>query len=521
MNSINKYIIFLIIIISIFTFLIRLYKFQADPDISSTISGAFYTDESFYATNAVKKILTGTFLCDNFNHILIVPVIPMIQYLSLKIFGTSLISIRLPSLILSDLLIFAFGFLVFISYKKRKNGLKIILPLSIFILCTNHIYLIYSRLAFLDIPMFFFGFVSMIFLYLGLITKKRNKMIFYLFSGLFLSISILTKTTGLLFFVSIFITFILIAWKNRLNNKKKFNKDDLLYFILTISISVFSCLLILLLLRKSNVILFNNISQIIYGNKVSGNFFNPIQVVLNFLKLLVMPFVWKNWSLFFLSFISIGLVFYKFIKNGTIRIIEIFFISIFFSLVLAFGFIGYKASRYLVILIVPISYFIGILPVIIKEFLRGSKNFNHINTDLIFTSVLILIIFCNAWNINRIFHYFTNLEFSINNFGKKVYEEIIKTNPYKKIIVCGRYTSLMALQNVNKYDICYDFSKLEKQDEYEIYVLETIRQDHDLDEFQETSFIDKKKMQELKFVDRYDILDNYHNIEFRLYETVP
>lgn len=518
---VNKSILIFILIISSLSFIIRFHRISADPDTSVTWSGAFFTDEGFYSTNAVKKILTGHFICDHFNHILVMPVMSFLQYYCLEYFGLSLFSIRFPSLLLSTLTILLFIIFIILSYRKKHEDLKVILPVSVFIFCTNYIYLIYSRVAFWDIPMFTFGFISLIFLFLALKSNKIiMKQIFYILSGLFLSISVLTKTTGGFFYIIVVLIFVFQILDNKFNNRKILKIADIYGILLLLIVSLVVIILTILFLKNKSGEHFINIFRILVRGKITLDHLKPIIILKNYSNLFLVPFIWKNIPLFILTLLSIWLIIYKFIKKRVINLIDTFFISILLATILFFGFFGYAPSRYLVVLTIPVSYFIGIFLIRLKEYFIDSGKLIICSKKHIFSIILIAIIILNGWNIIKTIHYFFNLRFSINDLGEKVSDDIYTRNSEEKIIVCGRYTSLLALLGVNKTDIYYDFTKLDNNINYSIFILETNWKDSPLKVFQKTSCIDEEQWKNLEYITKYNVLNNFHNIEFRLYRLI-
>ncbi len=213
MKSKIKY-IFYILIFSLIVFIVitRFSRIEADPDCSISLSkGAYINDEGWKSGNVINKFITNKWLCDDHNDILLWPVMPLMEYVSFKIFGLSLFSIRLPAIIFSTFLIFLIAIFLFISCNKlEKNNRLKVLTLYLFLAATNYYLFIQGRIAFFDIPMSTLGFISLIFLNFSISSRKlRKKYTFFFLIGIFLGLCICTKTTGLLFFVTSLITILI------------------------------------------------------------------------------------------------------------------------------------------------------------------------------------------------------------------------------------------------------------------------------------------------------------------------
>ena len=102
----NKNVFVVIIcIIVIFMIISRFYKLDADPDTTLSLSRVFYTDEGLNSCNAVSKYLTGSWICDDHNHILLMPIMSLIHNVTFKLLGLSLISARIPVALFSLIII--------------------------------------------------------------------------------------------------------------------------------------------------------------------------------------------------------------------------------------------------------------------------------------------------------------------------------------------------------------------------------------------------------------------------------
>ena len=342
----NTFFLVSAIILCVVLVSIRFYQIEADPDTTLTRSSTFYTDEGWFSTNSAEKFLTDEWLSDDFNYIVLIPVMSHIRYFFFKIFDMSLFSARLPSLILSTCSIFILLLFIISSYKKNFPNLLKILFVTVMIMGTNYYYLMYSRVAYSDLPMFFFGFTALFLFYSALLTKNNLlKYLYYFAAGIFLVISLYTKTTGAIFLLTIFFSLIIIAFRNTQNNKKYLEKGNLIGNILLILVTTISIIAVYLLLKNLYKDNFNEITSFLLEDKLGYNPLNPIMLITSYAYLVRVCFIWKNWSLLLLSFVSIGFIIFGFIKKKDISVINIIFISLFFSILIFLGFFYCKPTR--------------------------------------------------------------------------------------------------------------------------------------------------------------------------------
>ena len=196
----------ILILLFIGIFFIRFHNIEADTDISICLRGdSFITDEGWKSGNAINKYLTGNWICDELNDIFIWPIIPFIQYLSFKYAGLSLTASRMPSLIFSCIVVLILLWIIIRTTMDWKSKIISVI-LFLFLISTNYYYFIYSRLAFLEIPMITFGIIALLFFLKGIESKKKWLSWIYIPAcGILLGISVLTKTNGLIFTLTIFL----------------------------------------------------------------------------------------------------------------------------------------------------------------------------------------------------------------------------------------------------------------------------------------------------------------------------
>src|SRR4030042_6158635 len=81
---------------------LRLQNIRADPPLllpSISGSAGIYFDEGIYCTNARKKILLGRWITDEWNPIVYNAPLTLIYYLGFKLFGLSIVTVKVINIL--------------------------------------------------------------------------------------------------------------------------------------------------------------------------------------------------------------------------------------------------------------------------------------------------------------------------------------------------------------------------------------------------------------------------------------
>ena len=203
----NNVLVYAAVLAACFLIVSRFYHLDADPDTTLSLSRVFYTDEGLNSCNAISNYLTGSWICDDHNHFLLMPVMSFVQYFVFSIFGMSLFTARLAVVFFSLLVVLIACAFIRDGEKDGQFGEKGggVLLLALLLLATNFYYFNYSRLALLDLPMLGFGITSYYCAYKAFAGDGFVKKIaMYTVSGLLLAISFLTKPSAALFGCTLF-----------------------------------------------------------------------------------------------------------------------------------------------------------------------------------------------------------------------------------------------------------------------------------------------------------------------------
>ncbi len=190
----------LILILGVF---LRIASLGADPDWRLDWNPGLLTDEAFYAHNARNLALFGQTRLDEFNNMILSPIVHGLQVLVVKAFGVGYIPIRAISVAMSLMGIALFGRLLFLMFRNSA-----IAWLGAAWLAIDHAALLFSRTALLETPVAFFCVASA--WALAEAAHRSNRPLAVL-SAVLAVCAIATKSTAVAFLIGLLVA----AWPMR------------------------------------------------------------------------------------------------------------------------------------------------------------------------------------------------------------------------------------------------------------------------------------------------------------------
>jgi len=441
-----------VVVLLVFIILTRFSDINADPDVSISLLKAVYSnDEGWKSGNAINKFLSNRWMCNDYNDILIWPVMPMLEYVSFKIFGLSLFSLRFPSVVLSTLLILLLGIYIFYNCQVLDINKKLIILIVYLILAgTNYYLFIHGRIAFFDIPMSTFGFMSLLALDRALRSEEyKRKYVYFILYGILVGLSVAVKTTGLIFFITGFMILILRIIIGR--SDEKYNVMGFIFsFIVMICITLF---LLFLINKGITGSYFTTPWKYIFApGIVCADQLHPIIVVRNYLRFFTNNLILKNAALFLIGIVGLILILNNSLLHKKIRISDEIMIALAISSFLFLGFFTPQAERYFVVLLIPLFYFIS--QFIQYFFLISEQNLFIRKQPILRHSVLFLIflvLFSNAWNMWKMEDYLKEKHFSLQETALAIRKDIEDDANWHSIrtphTMVGRKSSTLAVIN--------------------------------------------------------------------------
>ena len=461
--------IIILLLLSILIIFIRFYQLEADPDTTLTWSGVFYTDEGWHTENSVSKYTTGKWIIPgSANHILLLPFMPSIDYIFIKALGLSLWTLRVPSVICCLLSI---GLLwVFSAQRVKEDDIyselsRRILPLlCLFIIGFNYYFFIYGRLALLDIPMAALGLCSLFFVYRALLAKNlKHKTAFYISAGVLLAFALLTKTTAAIFVVTLIFVLILQLLADKTSRKSSF------WGISSVIVIGF---LVYLTIYKSLPYLLSAADDVqpVELISVRNSYIEEIRKTLNWtLKeacnptlfwvhingILTNLLILRNQVFFWLAATSLLLVVVQSYRQKKVNLTDNIMGSLFVASFLFLGYFRYQPPRYLTILIMPVAYFVSMLP---QNLLSISQISLDKRKDKRLMLTIVIIIFCaNIPNVLRVIAYHKNPRYSIVTVAGLIEKDIVKDNKIPNVEDIRLVSNLSIFSAINKIKILYEF----------------------------------------------------------------
>ncbi len=181
----------LLIVVCIVFAVARFVDLGADPPADLTWSASLYTDEGYWARNALWATRADHWhIEDDYNPASVMPVVPLLQRTVFGGFGVSIVAARAISATAAAALI-----LLTFLWLRRGESLHVAL-LGTLLVATNALLFFNSRLAFLDLPTAAFAVASL------LLATGRGAPIGgarAAASGVLLGTAILTKLTAVVF----------------------------------------------------------------------------------------------------------------------------------------------------------------------------------------------------------------------------------------------------------------------------------------------------------------------------------
>lgn len=411
----NKKILLVILLIFNLGFMgLRFIHLLADFPAGINWSGDLYTDEGWYSSGAMHKFLSGNWLVPgDFNPILSMPFFQLVQYVVFRLFGISLTAARITSLLFFVLALLSIGLLLRL-FRENWETLGVILFLSV-----DYLTFLYSRLAFLELPMLALVFLSLYLIELG---RKNEKIWLLVLSGFVYLLALLTKTTAI-FALPVLLFSTAFGWhRSRVNFFRP---------LLVLSISLLpwaAYTLIIRLLFPADIQYFTRIN---FQNRLV---FEPAAVVMNAKEiftsspLITQPAYWAILPLLVSALIING----RIIRDRLFQILSLSLIAYIGML----SFSSYQPPRYF---IPAWSLFNILLCLIMIDNLRSWKAKPYQWGTLLIAVALL------AWNADHDVRYMAHPQYSFERMLTDVKAKI-SPNIYRSPIMVGPFANTVSLE---------------------------------------------------------------------------
>ncbi|MBN2381758.1 glycosyltransferase family 39 protein [bacterium] len=203
---------------------VRFWHLDADPPWNLSDSGGYFADEGFWTHNARNMILWGEPVQDGWNNMYVSPLLHLATVGCFKLFGVTLYSARLVPVVLS---LISLVLLYSLLYREGEWSAVLLLLL----LGLNYIFVVYSRIAIVEVPATFLLVLASIFL---MRSEKRSVFV----SGIILACAYLTKTTLVFIIPAAFATLISHGFLNRDPVTKRKNRVVTEIIMLAIGLAI-------------------------------------------------------------------------------------------------------------------------------------------------------------------------------------------------------------------------------------------------------------------------------------------
>ncbi len=186
---------------------LRLQHLKADPPpllVHLSRSAGIYFDEAMYCHNARNKILFGTWMLDDWNPILYNAVLTGIYYVGFKIFGISIVTVKVTN-ILFGLLGIVFVYLAIRRYLSESYALGLS-----FLFSFDFYWTMYNRIGLLENFSTLFFIISFYF-----IARSKEKGGNLILVGVSVAMAVLSKYLFFYFFPAALLAVLYHSWSQR------------------------------------------------------------------------------------------------------------------------------------------------------------------------------------------------------------------------------------------------------------------------------------------------------------------
>jgi len=331
------------------------------------------------------------------------------------------------------------------------NKKLIILIVYLILAGTNYYLFIHGRIAFFDIPMSTFGFMSLLALDRALRSEEyKRKYVYFILYGILVGLSVAVKTTGLIFFITGFMILILRIIIGR--SDEKYNVMGFIFsFIVMICITLF---LLFLINKGITGSYFTTPWKYIFApGIVCADQLHPIIVVRNYLRFFTNNLILKNAALFLIGIVGLILILNNSLLHKKIRISDEIMIALAISSFLFLGFFT-STSRTILCCIAYsfILFYLAIYTIFLSYF--RSRIYLFRKQPILRHSVLFLIflvLFSNAWNMWKMEDYLKEKHFSLQETALAIRKDIEDDANWHSIrtphTMVGRKSSTLAVIN--------------------------------------------------------------------------
>ncbi len=135
--------------------LLRFWHFTGDFPEQFSWDGDAYTDEGFYAYDAINFVQDGVFYIPlDYNQFIALPLMPLFKGAVFSVFGANLAAARLVTVL------FAVATALALYYLMRRFEDPLTALFAVFLLAINHLFLVFSRVAIDEVPVTFWVTLS-------------------------------------------------------------------------------------------------------------------------------------------------------------------------------------------------------------------------------------------------------------------------------------------------------------------------------------------------------------------------
>jgi hypothetical protein len=410
------------------------FHIAADTDAFLTWDGGLYADEAWNADNALNRYISGNWQTDGLhNFILLMPVMPLIQYVFFEIGQPSLITLRLPAILFS---IIVLGLLLnFIRIRLDKKRSHSSLYLALFLFVSNYELFSWARAGRIEMPMLAICLLLYLLVYKFLADKSKVIKKWWGFGSLITVIfcfALLTRPTTLVIIGAMFLGLMLMF----ANKQITLSKITVIVVATLIGFGLYQIIL------KTLPFLLNFTPNSTAADVISGNLVFKPENLLNYLTLFSNSLIQANLALIFLALTHVALIGIQIFQRKKTNMLDVLFSTFFITYLIFVGYYSYMPPRWVVPVLIPMVYLVATLPDRLKK-----ATYRNIPIGKL---ILVLIVLVNLQNTGRCIYYFTNLQYTKRDVAHAITRDIQKDlgrKNLKNITLYGSHSSTFSVTN--------------------------------------------------------------------------
>lgn len=437
MRSIEQWVVLLlIVVVFVVGSVTKLVFLDADFDPDLTSSNSRITDEGWKSANALKRTMTGDWLTEKRNWIITLPVPQLIQWVFFELLGISLKTARIPSVVMSIVAIASTIWLLLSGYFFKRGAWWSSL-LFVYLVSSNYVFFGFSRLVFYELPMICFGMIAIVCanVFMDRYQARKKYLVYAVATGAFLILSMLSKTTGVVFVLTLGVSILIESYFDR--------RLDWRLMFATVCVGTVAVLVVYFTPQFMSIIIgeIKNSGLAFLANARGGTIRAKY-----FYRFFTNSIFSRVPIIHFASLLGCLLTLIQSSRNRKIQRADALMLAFYTTILLFQGAFKYQPPRYALPLVFPICYFTAILPWKISTEV-AFFNQNKAVGFIFIIPIVLLVGWGNQPNIEKLYEYYSRPSFTHKNAAREIRQAVLEDSGSTRTPLYGEIPSTFVLEN--------------------------------------------------------------------------